>query len=197
MKKLFTLLFILITFSAYGQSKATKNIIEQLSTIKTLSADFQQVNDLKDYGEDVYSGKILINMKDKALWDYITPYSSWYYITSEDIDHYDEINNQLVKRKAKNYKEYALLQVLMDFSKISENFNADYKRGVLYLIPKNDVGLEYVHITFKNNIISEINSKDNNGNLTKITLSNVALNEKIDDKSFKKDLPKDVNIFQQ
>lgn len=184
-------------FTAYAGDNSTSTLMQQLSSIKSISADFKQVNNLKDYGEDIYSGKVYINMKEKALWDYTEPYSSWYNITNENIEHYDEINNQLVIMKAKDYKEYALLQVLMDFSKLSQSFTVKEQENVLYLKPKKDEGIEYINITFKDNIISKIDSKDNNGNLTTITLSNVVLDKKINDASFKKKLPKDVNIFKQ
>lgn len=197
MKKILILFFTLVCFTAYAGDNSTSTLMQQLSSIKSISADFKQVNNLKDYGEDIYSGKVYINMKEKALWDYTEPYSSWYYITNENIEHYDEINNQLVIMKAKDYKEYALLQVLMDFSKLSQSFTVKEKESVLYLKPKKDEGIEYINITFKDNIISKIDSKDNNGNLTTITLSNVVLDKKINDASFKKKLPKDVNIFKQ
>ena len=197
MKKLLTLLFTLVCFTAFAEDKEKTDYMQLLSNIKSLSAEFKQVNNLKDYGEDIYTGKVYINMKEKALWDYTEPYSSWYLITTETIDHYDEINNQLVKMKAKDYKEYALLQVLMDFSQLSKSFTAKQKDNTLSLKPKNDAWLAYINIVFKDGVISEINSKDNAGNLTTITLSKVEIDKKISDSSFKKKLPKDVNVFNQ
>ena len=186
MKKLLLLLFILVCFTAFAEDKKNTDYMKQLSDIKSLSAEFKQINNLKDYGEDIYTGKVYINMKEKALWDYTEPYSSWYLITNTDINHYDEINNQLIKMKTKDYKEYALLQVLMDFSQLSKSFSAEQKDNTLYLKPKNDTGLAYINIVFKNDVISEINSKDNAGNLTTITLSKVEIDKKISDSSFKK-----------
>lgn len=197
MKKLLSLLFTLVCFTAFAENKDNTDYMKQLSAVKSLSAEFKQVNNLKDYGEDVYTGKVYINMKEKALWDYIEPYSSWYLITNETIDHYDEINNQLVKMKAKDYKEYALLQVLMDFSQLSKSFTYEQKKNTLHLKPKSDAGLAYINIVFKDGLISEINSKDNTGNLTTISLSKVEIDKKISDSSFKKKLSGDVNIFNQ
>lgn len=197
MKKLLLLLFIFVCFTAFAEDKKNTDYMKQLSDIKSLSAEFKQINNLKYYGEDIYTGKVYINMKEKALWDYTEPYSSWYLITNTDINHYDEINNQLIKMKTKDYKEYALLQVLMDFSQLSKSFSAEQKDNTLYLKPKNDAGLAYINIVFKNDVISEINSKDNAGNLTTITLSKVEIDKKISSSSFKKKLPKDVNVFNQ
>ena len=83
------------------------------------------------------------------------------------------------------------------FSQLSKSFSAEQKDNTLYLKPKNDTGLAYINIVFKNDVISEINSKDNAGNLTTITLSKVEIDKKISDSSFKKKLPKDVNVFNQ
>lgn len=197
MKQLLTLFFILVCFITLATSDEQKDFVKQLSSIKSLSADFKQVNILKDYGEDIYIGKVFINMKDKALWDYIEPYSSWYLINSESIEHYDEINNQLIKMNAKEYKEYALLQILMDFSMLDKSFTSMQKDNILYLKPKEDIGLAYINITFENGNISEINSADNNGNLTAITFSNIKIDTKINNSVFSKKLPKDVHVFKQ
>lgn len=197
MKKTLILIFTLICFTSFAKDKNSVDYLAQLSAVKSLSAEFKQVNNLKDYGEDIYTGQVYINMKEKALWDYVEPYSSWFLITNETIDHYDEINNQLMKMNTKDYKEYALLQALMDFSKLSDSFTAKQEGNVLSLTPKNDAGLSYINIVFDNNTISEINSKDNIGNLTTITFNKIETDKKIDDTKFKKKLPKDVNIFKQ
>lgn len=70
MKKLLLLLFILVCFTAFAEDKKNTDYMKQLSDIKSLSAEFKQINNLKDYGEDIYTGKVYINMKEKALWDY-------------------------------------------------------------------------------------------------------------------------------
>lgn len=195
MKKLLTLLFTLVCFTAFAEDKEKTDYMQLLSNIKSLSAEFKQVNNLKDYGEDIYTGKVYINMKEKALWDYTEPYSSWYLITTETIDHYDEINNQLVKMDAKELKEHALLQVLMDFQKLKSTFNVTEKKDMLVLKPKTNTGIIYINIVFKDGIISELQSKDNTGNTTSITFSKVKIDKNISDNTFKKKVPKDVTVI--
>lgn len=195
MKKLLTLLFTLVCFTAFAEDKEKTDYMQLLSNIKSLSAEFKQVNNLKDYGEDIYTGKVYINMKEKALWDYTEPYSSWYLITTETIDHYDEINNQLVKMDAKELKEHALLQVLMDFQKLKSTFNVTEKKDMLVLKPKTNTGIIYINIIFKDGIISELQSKDNTGNTTSITFSKVKIDKNISDSTFKKKVPKDVTVI--
>ena len=53
MKKLLTLLFTLVCFTAFAEDKDNVDYMKQLSAVKSLSAEFKQVNNLKDYGEDI------------------------------------------------------------------------------------------------------------------------------------------------
>ena len=106
MKRLIVLTFIFALFSIYANAADKKDsLLNSLSSIKTLSAEFIQVNNLKDFGDDEYTGKVSIKMGEVALWDYKEPYNSWYLITKDKVDYFDEINNQLVKMNAKDIKE--------------------------------------------------------------------------------------------
>lgn len=197
MKKItaFTIIFSLFAFLAFADSK-NESLLNKLSGVKTFTAEFKQVNNLKDFGDDIYTGKVSIIMGETALWDYNEPYNSWYLITDKNVDYFDEINNQLVKMNAKEIKEYALLQVLMDFKKISSTFMVSEKKDMLILKPKDsNTGLLYINILFKDNVISQLESKDNTGNTTTITFSQTAYDKEISKNTFKKKLPKDVTVI--
>lgn len=196
MKKLFIILFIFTSLSVFAADK-NSDLVDQLAGIKTLSAEFKQVNTLKDFGDDEYTGKVSIKMGEIALWDYKEPYNSWYLITKNSVKYFDEINNQLVEMDAKELKEYALLQVLMDFKKLSSTFDITSKKGMLILKPKQDTGVEYINILFKDNQINQLQSKDNTGNTTTITFSKMTIDKSISDSTFKKKLPKDVTVIKQ
>lgn len=196
MKKLFIILFVFAaSLSVFAADN--KGLVGQLSSIKTLTAEFKQINNLKDFGDDEYTGKVSIKMGEVALWDYKEPYNSWYLIKKDTVEYFDEINNQLVKMNAKEMKEYALLQVLMDFKKLSSTFNITSKRNMLVLKPKKYTGVVYINIIFKNKIISQLESMDTAGNTTTITFSDVAYDKSISDGMFKKKLPKDVTVIEQ
>lgn len=196
MKKLFIILFIFTSLSVFAADK-NSDLVDQLAGIKTLSAEFKQVNTLKDFGDDEYTGKVSIKMGEIALWDYKEPYNSWYLITKNNVKYFDEINNQLVEMDAKELKEYALLQVLMDFKKLSSTFDITSKKDMLILKPKQDTGVEYINILFKDNQINQLQSKDNTGNTTTITFSKMTIDKSISDSTFKKKLPKDVTVIKQ
>lgn len=196
MKKLFIILFIFTSLSVFAADK-NSDLVDQLAGIKTLSAEFKQVNTLKDFGDDEYTGKVSIKMGEIALWDYKEPYNSWYLITKNSVKYFDEINNQLVEMDAKELKEYALLQVLMDFKKLSSTFDITSKKDMLILKPKQDTGVEYINILFKDNQINQLQSKDNTGNTTTIIFSKMTIDKSISDSTFKKKLPKDVTVIKQ
>lgn len=196
MKKLFVILFVFAaSLSVFAADN--KGLVGQLSSIKTLTAEFKQINNLKDFGDDEYTGKVSIKMGEVALWDYKEPYNSWYLIKKDTVEYFDEINNQLVKMNAKEMKEYALLQVLMDFKKLSSTFNITSKRNMLVLKPKKYTGVVYINIIFKNKIISQLESMDTAGNTTTITFSDVTIDKPINSSTFKKRLPRDVTIINQ
>ncbi len=197
MKKLFILFFIMLSVNCFAAGAKKTTLLENLSSIKTFSAEFKQVNTLKDFGDDEYTGKVYIKMKEKALWDYEEPYSSWYLITEKNVDYYDEINNQLVKMDANNMKEHILLQVLMDFQKIKSTFNVTEKNSMLIMKPKTNTGIIYINILFNKNVIEKLQSKDNNGNTTEIIFSKVSIDKNLNDKIFNKKIPKDTNIIKQ
>ncbi len=197
MKKLLVILIIFSALNVYAAGGKKVNYVESLANIKTFSAEFKQINTLKDFGDDEYSGNVYIKMTEKALWDYTEPYSSWYLVTAKTVDYYDEINNQLVKMNSKEMKEHVLLQVLMDFQKIKTTFNITQQDNMLTMKPKTDTGIIYINIIFKDNIIEKLQSKDSNGNTTEIIFSKVVLDKKINDKVFNKKIPKDTTIIKQ
>lgn len=197
MKKILLTLIILLSFNVVFAAEKKQDLLDNIANIKTFTADFKQINTLKDFGDDEYTGKVYIKMKEKALWDYVEPYSSWYLVTKDNVDYYDEINNQLLKINSKEIKEHILLQVLMDFQKIKSTFSVSQKNNVVTLKPKSDTGVIYINIVFNNSVIKKLQSKDNTGNTTEIIFTNVEQDKKISDKVFNKKVPKDATIIKE
>lgn len=199
MKKILILFVMIITSftSVYAEDNKSKSLIDNFAEVKTLTADFTQINYLTEFGESTYSGKVYIRMKEKALWDYTEPYKIWYLITDNRIEFYDELANQLMKISTKDVKEQILLQILTDIKSVSKSFKITEDKNTLKLVPVKDFGLKSIDITFKDNMISEMKSIDNTNNVSKITFKNIKINEKISNNVFKKKLPKDVEIFEE
>jgi len=87
------------------------------------------------------------------------------------------MTKQLVKQKAENLGvENIVFRLLMEPSDIKSTFfvvvmnNEQFK-----LYPKESIGLQYIEITLKDDIIKKIVSRDDQGNNTEITLNNLQL----------------------
>lgn len=201
MKKILILFIIMFAAlsSAYAENdnKSKGSLLDNFAEIKTFTADFTQINYLTEFGESTYSGKVFIKMKDKALWDYTEPYKIWYLITDNRIEFYDELANQLMKISTKDIKEQIVLQILTDIKSVSKSFKITEDKNTLKLIPVKDFGLKSIEITFKDNMISEMKSVDNTNNVSKISFTNIKVNEKISNNVFKKKVPKDAEIFEE
>ncbi len=184
-------------FSAFANNKNVGDPFSEIEKIKTLSADFVQINEIKDFGKDEYSGTVTLIKGGSALWDYKEPFVSWYLFSLDTIKHYDGTHNQLVIYKTGENISNILLQLLIDVSVAKNKFEMTTKDNTIFLKPKEDLGIKDLKITLKNGIISEMESNDNAGNNTKIIFKNVKVNKKIDLKVFDKKVPKDTEIFEE
>jgi len=171
--------------------------LKKLEPIKTLRADFVQETNIEGFGKDFYKGKIYLISSEKVLWDYSEPYNQHYIFTVDTMEYYDSTTNQLIRQSSQNNNSNAIIFfLLMDLSSANNLFDiVNIDANTFRLNPKSDLGLKFVDISFGKNFIREIISQDNVGNLTKVTFSNIKFNIKIPKSTFKKDIPKDAEIF--
>ena len=171
--------------------------LKKLEPIKTLKADFVQETNIEGFGKDFYKGKIYLISSEKVLWDYSEPYNQYYIFTVDTMEYYDSTTNQLIRQSSQNNSSNAIIFfLLMDVSSVNNLFDVvNIDANTFRLNPKSDLGLKFVDISFGKNFIREISSQDNVGNLTKVTFSNIKFNITIPESTFKKDIPKDAEIF--
>jgi len=171
--------------------------LKKLEPIKTLKADFVQETNIEGFGKDFYKGKIYLISSEKVLWDYSEPYNQYYIFTVDTMEYYDGTTNQLIRQSSQNNSSNAIIFfLLMDVSSVNNLFDVvNIDANTFRLNPKSDLGLKFVDISFGKNFIREISSQDNVGNLTKVTFSNIKFNITIPESTFKKDIPKDAEIF--
>lgn len=226
MKKLFTILIAtfapLILFAATNEiaKKDAEKVLETFYKTKTISANFTQRNIIptssgakfnapelatkNNFIEDIFSGKVYIEIGKNALWDYLSPYKSWYMLDETSISQYDEINNQYIKYNGDEARENVLLQIAILPSSIGKNFavgSAKKKEGgslEIELLPKKDFGLEKILLTLtKNGIIEKLESKDKASSTTIITFTNMQVDVALPKNIFKKDIPKNATRFER
>lgn len=211
LNRIFITIFILITFPTFilaetapaakpTQKPETKEqIISRLASYKTATADFEQITEIKDFGEDFYSGKIYLISKERVLWDYTKPYAQYYIFTPTSMEYYDSSTEQLLKQTVTGSGgRNIVFQLLVDISTATSSFNIiQEENNTLRLIPMTDIGLKYLILKLNNQFLSEIHSIDDEGNTTKVFLKNVKLNAPIDQKLFDKEVPLTTEIFEQ
>jgi len=171
--------------------------LKKLEPIKTLKADFVQETNIEGFGKDFYKGKIYLISSEKVLWDYSEPYNQYYIFTVDTMEYYDSTTNQLIRQSSQNNSSNAIIFfLLMDVSSVNNLFDVvNIDANTFRLNPKSDLGLKFVDISFGKKFVREISSQDNVGNLTKVTFSNIKFNITIPESTFKKDIPKDAEIF--
>lgn len=214
----FTIPFYL--FASDNNKKEAEKLLTTFYKTKTISADFTQRNIIptssgakfnapelakkNNHIEDIFSGKVYIEIGKEALWDYLTPYKSWYKLDNASITHYDEINNQLIKFNGDEARENVLLQIAILPNSIGKNFavgSAKKKENgslEIELLPKKDFGLEKILLTLtKNGIIEKLESKDKANSMTIITFTNMQIDKKLPKNIFNKEIPKNATRFER
>ena len=193
LKHIITAVFILAASMVF----AAENPITSLEKIKTMTADFTQINTIKDFGDDEYKGRMIISGGEKALWDYTEPVKSWYIFSKDSIKYYDGENNQLIINEGKEISSNVLLQILLDMKNIKNKFDVKTAGNVISITPKDDLGIKSMTLTVKNGVISEMKSEDNAGNVSRIIFRNVKVNSPLPKDAFSKEPPKDAEVFRQ
>jgi outer membrane lipoprotein carrier protein len=196
MKKII-LLILFLSLTCTLLFAQDEKLIDSLKKINTLKAQFTQVTSIAGVGEDTYEGNLYLLKGEKILWDYNLPHRQFYLFTKDELSYYDSMTKQLVKQKAENLGvENIVFRLLMEPSDIKSTFfvvvmnNEQFK-----LYPKESIGLQYIEITLKDDIIKKIVSRDDQGNNTEITLNNLSINKPFDKSVFEVKVPEDTEVF--
>ena len=193
--KILTLIFTAAMMIYSTAFASENNLVSNIESINTMTADFTQINTIKDFGDDIYSGSLVIKSGEKALWDYYEPFVSWYIFSKDSITQYDGVNNQLIIYEGDQSLSNLLLQILLDIKEAKSKFNITATENTINLEPKEDIGIKNISLKTENGIISEMRSTDNVGNTSKIIFKNVKINLPLSDNAFLKETPKDAEIF--
>ncbi len=203
MKKiLYTIMLAFIFTNAHAvdnESIQIEKIFKIIDNVTTMTADFTQITDIKDVGEDIYAGKMYLIAKKKVLWDYTSPYVQYYIFTPTSMDYYDSSTEQLIKKKVtQSGGENTIFNLLVDFSSAKNTFNIKpVDNNTIKMLPKDDIGLKYLEVTLSDKFIKEIESVDDSGNSTRVYLKNIVINKPIDENVFNKQVPPETEIFEE
>lgn len=196
MKNILTFVIILVIYSTALFAQDEK-LINALKKIDTLKAAFNQITTIAGVGEDSYSGMLYLQKGEKILWDYNSPHKQFYLFSKDELSYYDSMTKQLVKQKAENLGvENIVFRLLMEPSDIKNTFFIVVMDENTYkLYPKENIGLQYIEITLENDIIKKIVNRDEQGNITEITLYNISINKPLDKDIFNINVPEGTEVF--
>ncbi len=199
MTRIFLIVSVIFTLCFFNFAFADDfdTIIKKLDGINTVEADFNQVTEIEGFGKDSYSGKIYLENGKRILWDYNEPYEQYYLFTKNSMEYYDSLTEQLIKQDASGSGgNNIVFKLLVDISAIKDAFDITHiSDGSFKMIPRTDVGLEFIEITFSQEYIKKIYSLDNNGNYTTIYFNEVKINSDIPPEKFSPQIPLGTEIF--
>jgi outer membrane lipoprotein carrier protein len=194
MKKItYIITILMICTSAFALT--AKDVLENLQSLKSYTADFVQYTEIEGFGEDEYKGKLHIEIGNKALWDYSEPYRQFYLFDMSTMHYYDSDTRQLVIQSLTPANN-VFMRLMLNPKGIEQDFSVSLeKEDNLVMTPKNDIGIDRIVFIIKNRIISGIITKDQNGNNTRVELKNIRLDADIPESIFSPEVPKGTEVF--
>lgn len=189
MTRLLFILSLLIPFAAQAGG------VDQLHTFfdktQSLRADFRQtVVDSQGRKVQEVDGTMQLQRPGKFRWDYNKPYVQQIVGDGEKVWLFDPELNQVTVRtvdKAIGSSPAALLAGSKEIEKgftLKDEGRQDELEWVLAIPKDKETGFEKVYLGFQNNLLKEMEMRDNFGHITVIEFSNLQLNPKLPAKSF-------------
>jgi len=191
------LLFILLPILLIASEKSLDTIYEDVlitySTINTYETYFVQDNYWEEI--DVYNsseGKLYYD-KENLLMDYSEPIGQKLLINENNMTMYDPVSEQaIISDKIEiEFRPDKLISHYWDMSEkeLIDQFNSTIR--IKLLTPEE----EKIIITISNNVVTEFNIIDKNGNFVIYKFSDIQINKALPDKIFELILPKGTNII--
>jgi len=195
-KKIFSLFFLLFTFSLFATEKTDKifdKLVNKYDSIKTFQADFVQTNYWKEIDETLVSrGKIYYNSK-KLLLDYIKPKPQKMLLDTTSLIIWDIKENQAIITN-NNTDISRPIDIIKKFWQNSKIIILEEKKNFIKLKLVSDE--QIIIVELKNYIIKKMKIINRNGNFVEYSFKNIKINKVIKNKLFDIKLPDDVNIIQ-
>ena len=189
MTRLLFILSLLLPFSA--QAGGVDQLHAFFEKTQSLRADFRQtVVDSQGRKVQEVDGTMQLQRPGKFRWDYNKPYVQQIVGDGEKVWLFDPELNQVTVRtvdKAIGSSPAALLAGSKEIEKgftLKDEGRQDELEWVLAIPNDKETGFEKVYLGFQNNLLKEMEMRDNFGHITVIEFSNLQLNPKLPAKSF-------------
>ena len=189
MTRLLFILSLLLPFSA--QAGGVDQLHAFFEKTQSLRADFRQtVVDSQGRKVQEVDGTMQLQRPGKFRWDYNKPYVQQIVGDGEKVWLFDPELNQVTVRtvdKAIGSSPAALLAGSKEIEKgftLKDEGRQDELEWVLAIPKDKETGFEKVYLGFQNNLLKEMEMRDNFGHITVIEFTNLQLNPKLPAKSF-------------
>lgn len=198
----FAALLALFVDLSWGASEASGRLIEQLSGISSLQADFSQV--LTDRSGKVLQqseGDIKLQKPGLFYWQVKPPYEQLIVSNGNKLWVYDADLEQVTVRSNNELQNTPAEILSGDFSSITRDYQTveipveDKKQQRFELTPLSSGDFSKMVFVFDNNMLSQFSIRDKLGQTTDIAFKNHKLNKKIKEKIFNFVPPKGTDVI--
>jgi outer membrane lipoprotein carrier protein len=202
--RLFAAIIIVLIGSPAIASDAVYQLNRFLAETKTLSADFKQVSidEMGRPGQRV-GGKFLLAKPGKFRWDYLEPYKQEIVANGRKVWFYDADLEQVTVKRLDHAIGSTPALLLTGEVNLDENFEIEEqgeREGMRWtrLVPRSeDNTFKYISIGIQGDRLEGMELSDNFGQLTRISFSNLKINDPIESGRFEFVAPDGVDIFEE
>ncbi|MCI0668046.1 MAG: outer membrane lipoprotein chaperone LolA [Methylococcaceae bacterium] len=201
-RPLYGILILLGCMPAYA-GDAVNQLNRFLADTRTLSADFKQVA-IDEAGRpgQLVSGIFLLAKPGRFRWDYLKPYKQEIVANGKKVWFYDVDLEQVTVKQLGNAIGSTPALLLTGEVSLDENFvieDQGEREGMRWtrLVPRSeDNTFKTISIGIQENHLRGMELSDNFGQLTRISFSNIRINDPIEAKRFEFVAPAGVDVFE-
>lgn len=197
-----SLLIVTVGYPVFA-ADAVGHLNRFLAGTKTLTADFKQIS-INESGQpgQISSGTFLLAKPGKFRWDYLLPYKQEIVANGKKVWFYDADLEQVTVKQLDNAIGSTPALLLTGQVNLDENFVVEdqgEREGMRWtrLIPRSEENsFKYISIGIQGENLQGMELSDNFGQLTRISFSNIKINNPIESNRFEFVAPTGVDIFE-
>jgi len=201
------LLAILTTASLFAHADdeaAVKRLTELLNQAQTITARFSQLS-LDGSGTQLQetAGELALKRPGLFRWHTDQPMEQLLVSDGKQVWLYDpDLEQVTIQSLDQRLTHTPALLLSGDVSQISENFEITFKEGGsvvdFILKPKaKDTLFDSLRLSFRNGVLNDMQLIDSIGQRTNILFMSVKMNQPLDDKQFRFDIPEGADVIQE
>lgn len=190
----------LVPISLFPQSvnQIKDEINQSASEMKSMECDFVQIKNVKLLNHEMKStGRMYYQQTNMLRWEYTTPYKYTFILNGSNVSlRKDDRSDVIDVNQNKFFKEIARIMMnsvvgksLSDDNDFKTEITIDRDEYIALLLPqRKDIKSMFeriiLHFNKKNKVISSVELIEKNEDRTIITMTNIRVNERIDQNMF-------------